>query len=160
MSRAGDHVIFCNRKSERRNIIIVNRIVNCKIIFVFRLYYNLKCIEILTFCIIFAGSPEVTLHKVPSVFINEYVKLKATIRGFPKNYRVTWMKSGQHINTTDPKYTGSMVNGDISVLCIRNLENDDNGVYTVRVQNTYGIGQSTEELEVIGGNNNHFLQKI
>lgn len=103
------------------------------------------------------GSPEVTLHKVPSVFINEYVKLKATIRGFPKNYRVTWMKSGQHINTTDPKYTGSMVNGDISVLCIRNLENDDNGVYTVRVQNTYGIGQSTEELEVIGVSEMFFM---
>lgn len=92
-----------------------------------------------------------TIHKVPSVLLNECVKFKATIRGFPKNYKVTWKKSGRNINTTDPKYKGSMVNGDISVLCIRNVEYDDNGVYTVTVQNDWGIGQSGEKLEVIGG---------
>lgn len=92
-----------------------------------------------------------TLHKVPSVLLNEFVKFKATIRGFPKNYKVNWMKGGQYINITDPKYKGSMINGDISVLCIRNAKNVDNGVYTVRVENICGIGESSERLEVIGG---------
>lgn len=92
-----------------------------------------------------------TLHKVPSVLLNEFVKFKATIRGFPKNYKVDWMKGGQYINITDPKYKGSMINGDISVLCIWNAKNADNGVYTVRVENICGIGESTERLEVIGG---------
>lgn len=92
-----------------------------------------------------------TLHKVSSVLLNEFVKFKATIRGFPKNYKVDWIRGGQYINITDPKYKGSMINGDISVLCIRNAKNDDNGVYNVRVENICGIGESTERLEVIGG---------
>lgn len=103
------------------------------------------------FCLFFAGPPEVTLHKVPSVLLNEFVKFKATIRGFPKNYKVDWMKGGQYINTTDPKYMGSMINGSKSVLCIRNVGNDDNAVYTVRVANTFGVGESSERLEVIEG---------
>lgn len=103
------------------------------------------------FCLFFAGPPEVTLHKVPSVLLNEFVKFKAKIRGFPKNYKVDWMKGGQYINTTDPKYMGSMINGSKSVLCIRNVGNDDNAVYTVRVANTCGVGESSERLEVIEG---------
>lgn len=78
------------------------------------------------FGLIFAGPPEVILHKVPPVLVNEFVQLKATIRGFPKEYKVDWMKGGQYINTTDQKYTGSMINCSKSVLCIRNVGNDDN----------------------------------
>lgn len=103
------------------------------------------------FGVIFAGPPEVTLQKVPPVPLNEFVKLKATIRGFPKEYKVDWLKGGQYINTTDPKYMGSMIDGSKSVLCIRNVGNDDNAVYTVRVENTCGKGESSERLEVIEG---------
>lgn len=103
------------------------------------------------FGLIFAGPPEVILHKVPPVLVNEFVQLKATIRGFPKEYKVDWMKGGQYINTTDQKYTGSMINCSKSVLCIRNVGNDDNAVYTVRVENTCGEGESSERLEVIEG---------
>lgn len=94
------------------------------------------------------GPPKVTLHKVPSALLNEDIELKATIRGFPKQYTVIWMKSNQKINTADLKYKGSMNKDDTSVLCIKNVEMGDVGEYTITVNNKYGEGTSTEKLEV------------
>lgn len=93
-----------------------------------------------------------TLHKVPSALLNEDIELKATIRGFPKQYTVIWMKSNQKINTADLKYKGSMNKDDTSVLCIKNVEMGDVGEYTITVNNKYGEGTSTEKLEVFRGN--------
>lgn len=98
-----------------------------------------------------AGPPEVTLHKVPSALLTDDVEFKATIRGFPEDYRVKWMKDKRDIDITNPKYKGSKNNGDISVLSIKNVEEDDNAVYTIEVENTLGKGLSSEKLVVIGG---------
>lgn len=97
------------------------------------------------------GPPKVTLHKVPWALPNEDVELKATIRGFPKQYRVFWMKNKRDLDTTDSKYQRRMDKGDISILCIKNVERDDDGEYTIEVYNELGEGESSETLTVIGG---------
>lgn len=92
-----------------------------------------------------------SLHKVPWALPNEDVELKATIRGFPKQYRVFWMKNKRYLDTTDSKYQRRMDKGDISILCIKNVERDDDGEYTIEVYNELGEGESSETLTVIGG---------
>lgn len=62
-----------------------------------------------------AGPPEVTLHKVPWALLTDDVEFKAIIRGFPKDYRVKWMKGNRDIDITNLKYKGSETKGDISV---------------------------------------------
>lgn len=98
----------------------------------------------------FAGPPRVAINPVPLALQNELVEIKATIRGFPKCQSVIWMKNDQFINTTDPKYDGSVNNCEFPVLCIKKVTESDNGVYKVIARNELGEGESSEDLEVIG----------
>lgn len=98
----------------------------------------------------FAGPPRVTINRVPLALQNELVEIKATIRGYPKCQRVIWMKEDQCIDTTDPKYEGSINNCEFPVLCIKEVKERDNGVYKVIARNELGEGESSEDLEVIG----------
>lgn len=98
----------------------------------------------------FAGCLTVTLNPVPLALQNELVEIKATIRSFPKCQSVTWMKDNQCINTTDPKYEGSIANCEFPVLCIKEVKEEDTGVYKVIARNELGEGESSQDLEVIG----------
>lgn len=91
-----------------------------------------------------------TLNTVPLALENEIVEIKATIRGFPKFQSVIWMKDDQCIDTTDPKYEGSVENCEFPVLRIKEVKERDSGVYKVIARNELGEGESSEDLEVIG----------
>lgn len=99
----------------------------------------------------FAGCPEVTLNPVPVALQNKPVKFKATIRGFSDCDDVTWMKDNQCIDVTDPKYEGSINDKEFPVLLIKKVKEEDIGVYKIIVCNKLGKGESSEDLEVIGG---------
>lgn len=77
----------------------------------------------------------------------------AAIRSYPKHDSVIWKKGNDPIaiDINLPKYAGSSVVGDRPVLCINDTIEDDGDIYTIEVENQYGIGTSTEELFVIGG---------
>lgn len=105
---------------------------------------------VLSILLNFAGRPTVTLNRLPLALQNELVEIKATIRGFPKCQSVTWMKDNQCINTTDPKYEGSIDNCEFPVLRIKEVKEEDTGVYKVIARNELGEGESSEDLEVIG----------
>lgn len=96
------------------------------------------------------GPPRVAINPVPLALQNELVEVKATIRGFPKCQSVIWMKNDQFINTTDPKYDGSINSCEFPVLCIKKVTESDNGVYKVIARNELGKGESSADLEVIG----------
>lgn len=97
------------------------------------------------------GPPKVTLDKIPWALLNENAELKATIRGYPNRYKVIWMKGNNYIDTNDPKYQGSTNKGNISALCIKNVEHDDVGEYTIIAENEiWQEGKSSAKLEVIG----------
>lgn len=98
------------------------------------------------------GSPEVTLDLDSETFLNSPVKIKATIRGNPKHEYVNWMKNNQDIDITDPKYEGSITDGGSAVLCISDAKKEDEGTYTIEVHNKMGKGQSSYQLNFIGGN--------
>lgn len=92
------------------------------------------------------------LEEVPQVDINKRVELKATIRGFPRYHSVIWKKDEKNIDTTDPKYeTSEDSSKNYAVLCIKSVKNEDDGKYTIEVQNQLGKGQSSQKLEVKGG---------
>lgn len=98
------------------------------------------------------GSPEVTLDLDSETFLNSPVKIKATIRGNPKHDYVNWMKNNQDIDITDPKYEGSITDGGSAVLCISDAKKEDEGTYTIEVHNKMDKGQSSYQLNLIGGN--------
>lgn len=108
----------------------------------------------------FAGRPIVTLNPVPLALQNELVQIKATIRGFPKCQRVIWMKDNEYIDTTAPKHEGSIDSYEFPVLCIKEVNEGDDGVYTVIARNELGEGENKEDLEVIGSKEVNFIHFI
>lgn len=96
------------------------------------------------------GRPIVTLNPVPLALQSELVQIKATIRCFPKCQSVIWMKDNECIDITAPKHEGSIDNCEFPVLCIKNVNEKDNGVYKVIARNELGEGENKEDLEVIG----------
>lgn len=97
------------------------------------------------------GSLQVTLKQVPLTYLNECVKLKAKIEGFFKNPCVNWMKDNQDIDITDTKYEGSKHDGDSAVLCIKDVKENDEAIYTVEVSNELEKVRRSQKLVVIKG---------
>lgn len=100
------------------------------------------------FSFIIVGSrPEVTLYEVSPVHLHDSVVLKAEIsNGF---HSVIWKKHDQDIN--NPKYEVCFNGDGSSFFCINNAKKEDAGTYKIEVQNEFGIGQSSQKLEVVGG---------
>lgn len=62
------------------------------------------------------------------------------------------MKNQEFINTNSPKYEGSKNDDKCSVLSIKNVNREDEKVYTVEITNDLGTTKcSTDQLKVIGG---------
>lgn len=97
------------------------------------------------------GSLQVTLKQIPLTYLNECVKLKAKIEGFFKNPCVNWMKDNQDIDITDTKYEGSKHDGDSAVLCIKDVKEIDEAIYTVEVSNELEKVRRSQKLVVIKG---------
>lgn len=94
----------------------------------------------------------VSLRQLPEPLINECVQIRATIRSFPKHTGVIWMKDQEYINTKSPKYEGSKNDDKYSVLSIKKVNREDEGVYTVEITNDLGKAKcSSDRLRVIGG---------
>lgn len=93
-----------------------------------------------------------TLNEVPEILYGDSLEFKGTIRSFPKHTRVIWMKGDEEIDITRPKYKGSSDIGDCPLLCIHNVNSEDQDEYTVQVYNELGMGKcKSEKLVVIGG---------
>lgn len=102
--------------------------------------------------LIVKGLPEVTLSHVPESLYNESVQIKATIRSYPKFTCVIWMKNKKEIDITDPKYEGSSTGDNLSILCINNVDSDDEDVYEVEITNDLGkVYCRSDLLKVTGG---------
>lgn len=93
----------------------------------------------------------VTLKKVPLVYFNECVELKAKITGFPKNRKVHWLKDNQKIDMTGTKYDGSNDDGNSAVLYINDVEGNDEAIYTIEVCNELEKVKRSQKLVVIRG---------
>lgn len=94
----------------------------------------------------------VSLSQLPEALVNECVQIRATIRSFPKHTGVIWMKDKEIIDTKSPKYEGSKDNDKYSVLSIKNVNKEDEKVYTVEITNDLGKAKcSSDQLKVIGG---------
>lgn len=99
-----------------------------------------------------SGSPVVTLyHEEFTAYLDGSVRLHSRIRGFPKNYEIIWKKDNQMLYITDPKYEGSKNDDDFPVLEINNVKKEDEGTYTIEVNNELGKGQSSIKLVVVKG---------
>lgn len=108
-------------------------------------------IKLIWLPVTFIGSLQVTLKQVPLTYLNECVKLKAKIEGFFKNPCVNWMKDNQDIDITDTKYEGSKHDGDSAVLCIKDVKENDEAIYTVEVSNELEKVRRSQKLVVIKG---------
>lgn len=114
------------------------------------------------------GRPEVILKQVPPAYLDESVEFKAIMRSFPSHDIVLWKKDNQEIDINNPKYEMSVnKNDDSATLCIKNIKNEDEGIYTVEVRSELGDSQSSQTLIVIKGrveqvfhNNNKNLVKF
>lgn len=98
-----------------------------------------------------SGSPIVTLIKEVKAYLDRSVRLSAWIRGFPKKYEVIWKKDNQKLYITDPKYKGSENYSSSAVLEINDVQNEDEGTYTIEVHNELGKGQGSLKLVVVKG---------
>lgn len=85
--------------------------------------------------VIFTDSLQVNLKQVPMAYLNECVEFKAKIEGCPKYRRVIWIKDDQNIDLTDTKYKGSKCDGKFALLCINDVKENDEAIYTIEVSN-------------------------
>lgn len=93
-----------------------------------------------------------TFDEKPQAKLNERLEFKATIRSVPHYHKVIWKKDNEDIDITDPKYeTSEDTNDDSVVLCIKTVKKQDEGNYTIEVYNEIGMGQKSQQLEIIGG---------
>lgn len=100
-----------------------------------------------------SGSPVVKLYDYNEIktYTGGNQRLIAKIRGFPKKYEITWKKDNQELNITDPKYKGTNNDDRHSDFNINNIEKEDEGTYTIEVNNEMGKGQSSIKLVVVKG---------
>lgn len=70
------------------------------------------------------------------------------------------MKDNEYIDTTAPKHEGSIDSYEFPVLCIKEVNEGDDGVYTVIARNELGEGENKEDLEVIGSKEVNFIHFI
>lgn len=92
-----------------------------------------------------------TLNQIPSANVNDCLELKAVIESFPVYQKVIWTKDGEQIDIDEPKYEGSRKDANSEVLCINDVEEEDEGMYTIEVHNELGKDQSSQELKIIPG---------
>lgn len=99
-----------------------------------------------------SGSPIVTQHgSEVEAYLDGSVRIVALIRGFPRKYEFIWKKDNQKLYITDPKYRGSKNDVTFAVLQINKIKKEDEGTYTIEVQNELGQGQSSQKLVVVKG---------
>lgn len=98
-----------------------------------------------------SGSPIVTLRKNVKAYLDGSERLTARIQGFQKKYEIIWKKNNQNLYLTNPKYKGSENYENYAVLNINNVKKEDEGTYTIEVNNELGKGQSSIKLVVVKG---------
>lgn len=76
-----------------------------------------------------------TLSQISETFYVKPAEFKATIRIFPKQCDVNWLRGSQQIDINQPKYAGSTVVGASPVLWINEVNKDDEGYYSIEVIN-------------------------
>lgn len=101
--------------------------------------------------VIFTDCLQVKLLQVPVAYLRECVEFKAKIEGCPKYRRVIWIKDDQNIDLTDTKYKGSKCDGKFALLCINDVKENDEAIYTIEVSNELEKVKSSQKLVVIRG---------
>lgn len=116
----------------------------------FKTFINLfKQIKIFCMPVIFTDFLQVNLMQVPVAYLSECVEFKAKIEGYPKYRRVIWIKNDQNIDLTDTKYEGSKHDGDSAVLCIKDVKENDDAIYTIEVSNELEKVKRSQKLVVV-----------
>lgn len=62
-----------------------------------------------------------------------------------------WLKNDQEIDITCTKYEGSKHDDDSAVLCINEVKEKDEAIYTIKVNNELEIVKTSQKLVVIRG---------
>lgn len=97
------------------------------------------------------STDSLTLKQVPLVYLNDCVELKAKIEGFSNYPCVNWIKDNQNVDITDTKYEGSKRGGNFAVLCINDVKENDEAIYTIEVSNELEKVKRSQKLVVIRG---------
>lgn len=88
---------------------------------------------------IFIGWLEVIFKQVFVVFFDESVEFKVIMRVFFIYDIVFWKKDNQEIDINNLKYEMSVnKNDDFVILCIKNIKNEDEGIYIIEVWSELG----------------------
>ena len=95
---------------------------------------------------------ESCLRYVTEVVNHGCVEFKASIWNFPKPRDIVWMHDENVLQLDIEKYEGSSCDGNKPVLCIKNVHNNDEGIYKIKVKNNQDEKCSDPvKLEVIKG---------
>lgn len=84
---------------------------------------------------------------------------EASIRSFIRNTSTEWRKGGAKIDTETSKYEGSSTAGCHPVLCINNVNEKDEDVYTIHVSNEWGDTTLDKKL-ALSKSKDDFKKKI
>lgn len=98
-------------------------------------------------------------NPVSEAVYDTLVKYEASIRSFIKHTYTVWKKGKETIDTDSPKYKGSSTGGCHPVLCINNVNEEDEDVYTIHVSNKWGKKTLSTSLVLIGSKDD-FVFKI
>lgn len=99
--------------------------------------------------------PEVILSHVPKAVYDTKVVYKATIRSFINKTSTMWKRGEKIIDIKKPKYEGSSEVGNCPVLCINNVSEKDEDVYSILVRNEWGNTPLSYERLVVNGSKCH-----
>lgn len=113
----------------------------------------------------FKGPPIVTLSQVSETVYEKPVEFKATIRIFPKQCDVNWLRGTQRIDISQSKYAGSSNVGAGPVLRINDVNKMDEDDYSIEVINKeWETIRISKKLVVNAGKNTlhyiHFFDSI
>lgn len=89
------------------------------------------------------------------------LEVKATIRSYPKDLKMCWMKGSKPLKLDDSRYAGSCCTGDQSVLCIKHVTKEDEDEYRIKAQRDFEGEEISDTLKliVIEGNLTEILRK-
>lgn len=94
--------------------------------------------------------PEVIFNHVSKAVYDTMVKYEASIRSCIKHTSTVWRKGEKTIDINSRKFEGSSTVGCHPVLCINNVDEEDEDFYSIHVSNKWGDTTLSKRLVLIG----------
>lgn len=102
--------------------------------------------------------PEVIFNHVSKAVYDTMVKYEASIRSCIKHTSTVWRKGEKTIDINSRKFEGSSTVGCHPVLCINNVDEEDEDFYSIHVSNKWGDTTLSKRLVLIGSKDNFSKQ--